>query len=315
MVWEDPVTDEDPIVDCSGCGTTQPRSEMFGVEPDLLCARCASGVRRRMHVRYRPIARERRPYVTIGAIAIAAVLFLLDTYAYPNPYLLPGVWPSWWEALYLNTHAGPAIWDGHVWTLLGAAFYHGGLIHIFFNCWWLLELGRATENGFGHLTLLAVIVGGAMVATGLEWVVNGPGIGLSGVVYALAFFLWAHHKTNPHAAMIMNRRTINFLAMWFVVCIALTLQGTWNIANWAHGGGGLWGWGFGLAMLHRKRRVLVPLALAATLLIVFATTQVTFGHQTILKRDDKLLKDLGADQRARLQNWMYTRPALREKAR
>lgn len=275
---------------------------MFGVEPDLLCEACADGVRRRMQVRFRPVLKDRKPIVTNAAIGIAAVLFIADKFVFKT-----GDWPGWWEALYLNLHAGPRIWDGHVWTLLGAAFFHGGFIHIFFNCWWILVLGRATESGFGHRTLIALIVGSAMVASGLEWIVNGPGVGLSGVVYALAFFLWAHHKSNPYAAAIMNRRTINFLSMWFVLCIVLTQTGTWNIANWAHGGGALWGWGVGLAMLHEKRKVLVPLAAAATVAIILATSVVTVGTQTDLRAADARQKAAGSDQRSRYMNYMSRR--------
>jgi membrane associated rhomboid family serine protease len=165
------------------------------------------------------------------------------------------------------------------------------------------------------VTLIALIVGSAMVASGLEWVVNGPGVGLSGVVYALAFFLFAHHKTNPYAAAIMNRRTINFLAMWFVLCIVLTMSGTWNIANWAHGGGALWGWGVGLAMLHKNRKVLVPLAAAATVAIILATSVVTVGRQTELKAADAKAKAAHVDQRTRYLNYLVRSSIQRRNGR
>ncbi|MDJ0522284.1 MAG: rhomboid family intramembrane serine protease [Planctomycetota bacterium] len=307
MVWDDRVTDEDPIVGCTACGTTVPRSEMFGLEPDLLCSRCASGVRRRMHVRFRPIARDRKPRVTLAVIGIAVVIFVLDEFLFTWGQFVRGQSPAWWEAVFLNMHVGPRLWDGHVWTLLGACFFHGDWIHLLFNCWWIWELGRATENGFGHLTLIAVVIGGGMVASGLEWVINGPGIGLSGVVYALAFFLWAHHRTNPSAAAIMNRRTINFLTMWFFLCIVLTMTGTWRIANWAHGGGALWGWGFGLALLHAKRKQLVPAAAVATIVLVAAMTFVTFGKQTDLKAADARAKAAQADHHTRYLNYMVLR--------
>ena len=39
----------------------------------------------------------------------------------------------------------------------------------------------------------------------------------------------------------MHEGIARFLAFWFVLCIALTATGTMAIANWAHGGGALFG--------------------------------------------------------------------------
>jgi GlpG protein len=299
--------DPDPLRECSVCGASGPRSEMFGVEPDLLCARCASRVRRRMQVHLRPRGPMRAPVVTAGIVGLAAVLFLLDHVVYPNPTLRAGVGPAWWQTLYLNLQMGPRVWDGDVWTALGAAFLHGGWIHVIFDVWWIWELGRATEVGFGHVALILLVVGGAMVASGAEWLAGGSGIGLSGVVYALAFFLWVHHKTNAQAAAVMNRRTINILVVWFFLCIVLTAMGIWNIANWAHGGGALWGWAAGQALLHARRRILVPLMALATVAFVAALPFVTFGVQTRLRRLDAHMKAAGADERTRLVVWFNNR--------
>ena len=46
-------------------------TEMFGVEPDLNCPSCAAGVRKRLHVRYRPLQRDRTPYVTVFCLGLS----------------------------------------------------------------------------------------------------------------------------------------------------------------------------------------------------------------------------------------------------
>ena len=178
--------------------------------------------------------------------------------------------------------------------------------------WWILALGRATESGFGHLTLALLVVGSALTSGGAEWMINGPGVGLSGVVYALAFFLWVHHKTNPFAATIMNQRTINFLSMWFVLCIVMTLTGVWQIANWAHGVGGLFGWLLGQATLSSERRRLVPLAIAATIAFSACVALFAFGDQKILRAADREIRDT-TTQRDRFINYQVGLHDLRRK--
>lgn len=302
--------DQEILIPCSACGQAQPRTEMFGAAPDLLCQRCRDGLSRRMNVRFRPLARERKPIVTYAMIGIAAGLYVLEHFVFASKMIGPGIWPTWWETVYLNLHMGPRIWDGQVWPLLGSAFLHGGFIHIFFNAWWILSLGKATESGFGHRTLVLLVIGSALVSGGAEWMISGPGVGLSGVVYALAFFLWVHHKTNAFAAAIMNQRTINFLSMWFVLCIVMTMTGTWSIANWAHGMGALFGWLTGQATLRSNRRVLVPLAIVGTIAFTVCLVFIAFGVQRSLRAADREIK--GAEtQMVRyvyyLNGWAKTR--------
>jgi membrane associated rhomboid family serine protease len=267
--------EQDMPVDCVGCGTTLPRRDMFGVEPDLRCPRCASGVRRRMQVRVRPRVEDRAPTVTKIVLGIAALFFVLGDFVYANPLTRP----DWFVQLLVATRPSQLIWSGEVWTLLGSAFWHIGFLHILFNAWWIWDLGRAVESGFGRWALVLLVAGGAMVASGVEWMVRGPGVGLSGVVYALALFLFVHRRSNPFAAQVMNRRTLNFLLMWFVLCIVLTESGTWNVGNWAHGAGAAWGYLAGEAVRHRLRRLWVPVAIVLTVALIAATPYVTFSRR------------------------------------
>jgi membrane associated rhomboid family serine protease len=278
------MSEADPITACTACDRRLARSEMFGLEPDLLCPDCAHGVRKRMQVRVKRRVPDRRPVVTLTILALAGLFFLFSDVFFQYPANFAN-WPDWYVDLRLLTQTSPLVWQGEVWGLVGAAFWHIDVIHILFNGWWIWDLGRATENGFGRWSLVLLVLGSAAVASAAEWMLNGMGVGLSGVVYALALFLWVHHRTNPAAAAVMNRRTLNFLAMWFVLCIVLTATGTWRIGNWAHGAGAVWGFLAGHAALHARRRLLVPALAAFTITIMALAPHVAFGEQAALRAD------------------------------
>jgi membrane associated rhomboid family serine protease len=275
---------------------------MFGLPPELTCPACARGIRDRMQVRVRSVRSSGTPYVTYGILGIAVALFLLQRAAAKSAGL---------SNVLFELQMGPGIWDGEVWRLLSSCLLHGGVIHIFFNCWWILVLGRATEQGFGWPIFVLLFVTCGMVGGGLEWAVNGPAVGLSGVVYGLALFLFVHRRTNPSAAMVMNQQTFAILALWFVICIPLTMSGTWNIANWAHGGGAVCGLAFGKATFHARRKLLVPAAVLAVAVLIFLTTAVAFGRQADARKIDRLRKRQGATSVERRETYWYVRSRRR----
>jgi membrane associated rhomboid family serine protease len=255
---------------------------MFGAEPDLVCAECADLVRRR-YERRGPRLRVRPPVVSALAVAIAAALFVAAHLVRPAPAFLRWLPLGW------------GIWSGEVWRLLTSAFLHigplfgaglgMGIVHILFNAWWLLDLGRAVEGGFGRSAAVCLLVGGAVFANAAEWIAGSNGVGLSGVVYAYAGFLFALRRHHPLAAAAMNPRTAQFLAVWFVVCIALTLTDTMAIGNWAHGAGALWGWLLGMAVKSRARAIALLGVLALAALSAFAAERVAFGKQADRRRE------------------------------
>jgi membrane associated rhomboid family serine protease len=245
---------------------------MFGLEPDVLCERCAHGVRERYaSVRGRS-QRLRPPVVTALVFAMAAFTFVLVH--------VVKRYPPWLTSLI----AGVEIWDGEVWRLLTTAFFHVNWLHILFNLWWMWGLGRGIEAAWGNATLALLVVGSAVAASAAEWIFGGaPGVGLSGVVYALAGFLYAQRRTHPVAAVLMHPAAANTLIGWFFACIVLTMTGTMPIANWAHGAGAVWGWLAGLAAMSPRRRLY---AVALGLLVVAlaaASPFVAFGDHAELR--------------------------------
>lgn len=255
--------DDNSAVKCSKCGAEVARSDMFGIAPDLLCPECAHGHRKRLQVRIRSVAAAPAAVITYVVIGLAGALFLLEAMGRTSPAALrlsAGLWREFGMPI--------EPWPGEIWRFLVSCFFHGNWLHILFNCWWIYALGRATEVGFGRVQFVLLLCGSGMFSAGIEWMMQGPSIGLSGVVYGLALFLFVHRRTNPSAAAVMNTRTLNILLVWFVVCIFLTNSGRMAIANWAHGGGAVWGYVVGLASLHARRRLLVPLCAVGTIALV-----------------------------------------------
>ncbi|TFH31619.1 MAG: rhomboid family intramembrane serine protease, partial [Myxococcales bacterium] len=80
-----------------------------------------------------------------------------------------------------------AMWEGQPWRLFTPMFLHFGLMHIFFNLWWLKDLGTAIERVFSARYLLIFVLVAAAFSHVLEYMVSGPTTfgGMSGVVYAL----------------------------------------------------------------------------------------------------------------------------------
>jgi rhomboid protease GluP len=284
------VNENDPIVACAACGAKLPRSEMFGVEPDLNCPNCAAGVRKRMHVRYRPRQRDRAPYVTVFLLVVSIALFVFTHVLYPGRG--GAARPAWLVALF---QAEP-IWVGEVWRHATCMVLHGAWWHILMNCMALWFLGRAIELGWGHLTLVGLMLGTGLVASAAEWIMQGGGIGLSGGLFGLCGFLWALRRVHPIAAAVMNEQQIRWILTLLVIGVVLSATGQLAIGNWAHGGGLVSGYLIGMAARDRRRFLWLPVSAVGVALLVVLSVYVAFG-KVELKQGDRTFKSSRAEWR------------------
>ena len=270
-----PPMNETGLRSCSACGKQAPRDEMFGAEPDLVCPTCAGRLRERLT----PKATGRLENLlkggsglTVAIIAIATALFLFGkTWSGAS-----STWAPW--TAYLTEL--PRIGGRYVpmvvaqpWRLLTSAFLHAGFIHILFNAMWIWGLARPIEMRRGPGVLGLLVIGSAIFASAVSWIFSGPGVGLSGVVYALAAYLFALRKHDPVAAMVMNPRTARFLGAWLVIGVVLSEMGSLPIGNWAHGAGLVWGLAAGYAQRSKYRFALWGLLGAATVAAVMLVTR------------------------------------------
>jgi membrane associated rhomboid family serine protease len=133
--------------------------------------------------------------------------------------------------------------------MLTHMFTHGGLGHIFFNMFGLWMFGKALENVWGGKRFLAFYmmcgIGAAVLHLIVEYVSGGgsPAVGASGAVMGIfvAFALLF-----PNTELYLMFIPIPIKAKWAMLgLIAFDLfgglQGTDNIAHFAHLGGALTG--------------------------------------------------------------------------
>lgn len=162
------------------------------------------------------------------------------------------------------------------WRFLTTIFPHGGLLHIFFNLSFTWPIGKAVEERLGTPAMLILTLLSAAVASGAQLAFSGQGgIGLSGVLYAFAFFAYARGRFDPRFAGVIDRGTRDILIVWFFLCILLTRLDVLNIANAAHGGGAVIGFALGM-----RRQWLAPLIVALLSVAVVYRGSLPFAEES-----------------------------------
>lgn len=142
---------------------------------------------------------------------------------------------------------------GEIWRLVTPTFLHWDLLHILFNMLWLWYLGRPVEERIGFFRTGAFTLFAAIGTNTLQYLMSGPFfLGYSGVITALAGFIWMREKKAPWEGYPLSRSTLVFLLIFVLVIFGI--QGVSffmqifsdsdfnpNIANTAHISGALIG--------------------------------------------------------------------------
>jgi GlpG protein len=141
---------------------------------------------------------------------------------------------------------------GEIWRLLTPVFIHFGLLHLLFNMMWLYQLGSMIEarQGSWHLLLLVIVTG--VFSNVIQYRFAGPDFGgMSGVVYALAGYVWMRGKYDRASGLFLNEQSVIILLVWLVVCFS-GLMGP--VANFAHLAGLASGMAIGRGLAYLKTR-------------------------------------------------------------
>jgi GlpG protein len=194
--------------------------------------------------------------VTGGLIAICVVVFFLTGMGEKSDVVRLFTFVPWIPVKggYVPGDVS-AIWHGQPWRLVTPMFLHFGWLHIFFNMWWLKDLGTAIERVFSARYLLAFVLVVAIFSHVLEYQMSGPRTfgGMSGVVYGLFAFIWIRGRLDSSFPYHMPQQLVTFMLIW----LALGFTG-WvgPIANWVHSGGLIVGAAWGVISSGYLRRKL-----------------------------------------------------------
>jgi len=194
---------------------------------------------------YRKRVRSRRSlFVKFGGYGIGILTFLLMLVClYVAIFSKLGKDDEWLRAWHISdpmNYGGgflPEVRAGEFWRLFTPMFIHYGLIHLVFNMLWFYELGSMIEGRQSSLFLFFFIAVSAAASNLAQYDFSGhnPNFGgMSGVVYALAGYIWIRGKYNPSSGLFLDRRTVTYLIIWLVVCCTGMVG---PVANWAHAAG------------------------------------------------------------------------------
>ena len=142
---------------------------------------------------------------------------------------------------------------GEVWRLITPIFIHLSVYHILFNMLAMAAFGQRIEMTKGWVKFLILVLVSALLSNIGQFVVAGGGFGgMSGVVFALAGYLWIKGHVSPDEGLGLDNQNAQLMFGWFLLGIFAPVlfpgqQGfPFNMANMAHGVGLLAGLVFGL---------------------------------------------------------------------
>ncbi len=202
---------------------------------------------------------QRRP-VTIALIAVSVIVALITDLGTRTEVVR---WLS--IASYdvvdraVHWHGYHDLAAGQLWRLFTPIFLHFGFFHLFFNAWWLLDLGTPIERFQGPLAFCALIAWSALASNLVQFHFSGTPTfgGLSGVVYALVGYLWARGRFEPQSRISAPPRVVTFFAVWLALGFSGLLDNVFGrVANLCHLGGLIAGALYGyIAARYATRRL------------------------------------------------------------
>jgi rhomboid protease GluP len=128
------------------------------------------------------------------------------------------------------------------WTVLSAAWLHGGLLHIFFNMYWIRQLASPVAElyGAGRMVIVytvAAVVGFTASSVAGYWlggipIIGGAGVtvGASAPIFGLLGALVYYGRRS--GSSLVHGQAMNLAIIMFVFGLIMP-----RVDNWAHGGG------------------------------------------------------------------------------
>ncbi|MGB9142407.1 MAG: rhomboid family intramembrane serine protease [Aestuariivirga sp.] len=203
----------------------------------------------------------RGPKIVLILIAVLVAVHLVLQAAGPD-------WQTW--SLYAfafiparisGAAAFPAIWGSQVWSFLTYGFLHADMMHLSFNCLWLLVFGSVVARRLGASRFLllsaASAIAGAAATLLTHWgevaIVIGASGAVSGLMAAAIPLMYGHglrlgdtYRRDIASIIplrpieiLTNRRALFFTVMWLAVTLFSGASG-WTGASFAEQGRIAW---------------------------------------------------------------------------
>lgn len=164
------------------------------------------------------------PYITYGLIAVCAILYFVPILFGKYDWLVANfsIYPS-------------AIRIGEYYRLLTAAFLHGNLLHLLFNCYALFVIGSQVESFLGKGKYLVIYLFSAITASlmSMLFLGNNLSLGASGAIFGLmgALVYFGYHY-RVYLGNVMKSQIVPLILFNLLLGFMLT-----GIDNFAHIGG------------------------------------------------------------------------------
>lgn len=134
------------------------------------------------------------------------------------------------------------------WRLVTAIFLHGGLLHIGFNMWVLMDLGPTLEEMYGSARFFFIFIATGVAGYVLSSLTGHYSVGASGALLGMIGVLLALTMGRQSIGMRMLRSQLIYWLIYIGV-MGVLIQG---IDNFAHIGGFVAGFALGKVMIDRK---------------------------------------------------------------
>lgn len=209
--------------------------------------------------------------VTWGCAGLYLAMLLYDPAGIRTEGLFSLLGPSA-ESMVVFGASGsiPVFYLGRWWTLLSAAWLHGGLLHILFNMMWIRQLAPVTSDLYGSSRLVIIYtsasIGGFLLSTlGGHQLTLGASAPLFGLFGAL---VWAGRRTGSSE---IGRMALMYAVVFLIFGFLMP-----NVDNLAHIGGFIGGFAAAYVLNPVKQetfgnQVLALVCIAATALSVLVS--------------------------------------------
>lgn len=235
---------------------------------DEVCYNC--GVRNPGLWGYAPLLRQLGndlgfvQIVMAGCIAIYVLMLAYDPQNIRTGGGFTLLGPSSRSLVDFGASGAAPVYLGRWWTVLSAAWLHGGLLHILFNLLWIRQLAPAVGDIYGPSRLVVIYTVASITGFSLSTLAeNFLTVGASAPIFGLfGALIWAGHKTGRTE---MRSQAVIYAVVLLVFGFLMP-----NVDNAAHIGGGIGGLVAAVVLNPLKREtmgnvVLALLCLVATL--------------------------------------------------